>query len=69
MGHIKREELSKAEVLIPSKNDYQELNSIMKPIFNLIVLNRIEVRNLANLRDEILPKLMSGEIDVTDIQL
>lgn len=69
MGHIKREELAKAEVLIPCEEDYTSLNSIMQPIFELIISNRIESRKLAALRDELLPKLMSGEVDVSGVQL
>lgn len=69
MGHIKREELAKAEVLIPSDIDYQNIRSIMAPIFDLIISNRIEAHKLAALRDELLPKLMSGELDVSNIQL
>lgn len=69
MGHIKREELAKAEVLIPCEEDYTSLTSIMQPIFELIISNRIEGRKLAVLRDELLPKLMSGEIDVSTVQL
>ena len=69
MGHIKREELAKAEVLIPCEEDYTSFNSIMQPIFELIISNRIESRKLAALRDELLPKLMSGEIDASAIQL
>ena len=67
MGHIKRGELAKAEVLIPSDEDYKAINSLMNPIFNLIVAKRIEARKLAELRDELLPKLMSGEIDVSEV--
>ena len=69
MGHIKREELAKAEVLIPCEEDYTSLTSIMQPIFELIISNRIEGCKLAVLRDELLPKLMSGEIDVSAVQL
>ena len=69
MGHIKREELAKAEVLIPCEKDYTSLSSIMQPVFELIISNRIESRKLAALRDELLPKLMSGEIDVSAVQL
>lgn len=69
MGHIKREELAKAEVLIPCEEDYTSFNSIMQPIFELIISNRIESRKLAALRDELLPKLMSGEIDISAVQL
>lgn len=69
MGHIKRGELAKAEVLIPSDEDYKAINSLMNPLFNLIIANRIEARKLADLRDELLPKLMSGEIDVSEVSL
>lgn len=65
MGHIKREELAKAEVLIPSKEDYGNISALMTPIFKLIIINRLEARKLAQLRDELLPKLLSGEIDVS----
>ena len=69
MGHIKRGELAKAEVLIPSDEDYKEISSLMNPIFNIIVANRIEARKLAELRDGLLRKLMSGEIDISEVSL
>lgn len=69
MGHIKREELEKAEVIIPSKCDYKRISTLIKPLFDLIVSNRIENRKLTALRNTLLPKIMSGEIDVSDIQL
>ena len=69
MGHIKRGELEKAEVLIPSEKDYKKISSLMNPLFNLIIANRIEARKLAELRDELLPKLMSGEIDVSEVSV
>lgn len=64
MGHIKREELSKAEVIIPSSQDYQEIGATLQPMIDLIIANRIENRKLAALRDILLPKLMTGEIDI-----
>ena len=67
MGHIKREELSKAEVIIPSKQDYREMGATLQPMIDLIISNRIENRKLAALRDALLPKLMAGEIDVENI--
>lgn len=69
MGHIKREELEKAEVIIPSKCDYKRISTLIKPLFDLIISNRIEDRKLTALRNTLLPKIMSGEIDVRDIQL
>lgn len=64
MGHIKREELDKAEVIIPDDTTYQNLTSVIKPFIDEIINNRIENQKLANFRDTLLSKLMNGEIDV-----
>lgn len=69
MGHIKREELSKAEVIIPSREDYIEIGAVLQPMIDLIIANRVENRKLASLRNELLPKLMSGEIDASEVTL
>lgn len=69
MGHIKRDELSKAEVLIPNEADYKRIETLLQPIFDLIIANRIENKKLAETRDALLPKLMSGELDVSNIEL
>ena len=69
MGHIKRDELSKAEVLIPNKDDYQRIGNLLQPIYDLIISNRIENKKLAQTRDMLLLKLMSGEIDVSNIEI
>lgn len=67
MGHIKREELSKSKVLLPSKQDYDRIGGQLQPMYDLIVANRIESRRLAELRDSLLPKLMSGKMDVSEL--
>lgn len=64
MGHIKREELDKAEVIIPDDKTYQNLTSVIKPFIDEIINNRIENRKLSQIRDGLLPKLMNGEIEV-----
>ena len=69
MGHIKRDELAKAEVLIPNEADYNRIGTLLQPIFDLIIANRIENKKLAETRDALLPKLMSGELDVSDIEI
>lgn len=69
MGHIKREELAKAEVLIPSQSDYDRIGGILAPLYDLVIANRIENRKLASLRDELLPQLMSGQLDVSEVSL
>ena len=67
MGHIKREELAKAEIVIPDAASMERIGGILQPMYDLIISNRIENRKLAALRDTILPQLMSGELDVSDI--
>ena len=67
MGHIKRDELSKAEVLIPNEADYKRIGALLQPIYDLIIANRIENKKLAETRDMLLPKLMSGEIDISEV--
>ena len=62
MGHIKRGELDKALTLIPDENDMVKINAIMEQIINQIIINEKESRRLAELRDTLLPRLMSGEI-------
>lgn len=69
MGHIKRKELDAAKVLIPSHNDYDRINAILSPMYNLVIANRIENRKLAFLRNELLPQLMSGNIDVSKVNI
>ena len=67
MGHIKRDELSKAEVLIPNEADYKRIGYLLQPIYDLIIANRIENKKLAETRNTLLPKLMSGEIDISEV--
>ena len=69
MGHIKRDELSKADVLIPNEADYKRIETLLQPIYDLIIANRIENKKLVETRDFLLPRLISGELDVSDIDL
>lgn len=69
MGHIKREELDKAEVIIPNTEVYSKLTMTLSPIIDKIINTRIENRKLACLRDSLLPELISGNISVEDVKL
>lgn len=66
MGHIKREALENAEVIIPDDDNYRQLGSLLAPLYEQIINNRIESRKLSLLRDTLLPKLMTGEISVAE---
>lgn len=66
MGHIKRGELDKAMVVVPDEDNMQRIDVLMSPIFNQMISIEQESRRLAELRDTLLPKLMSGEINVNE---
>lgn len=67
MGHIKRSELEKSEVLIPSNKKLIEIDKIVSPLLAKIIALQTECRNLTALRDTLLPKLMSGEVEINKI--
>jgi len=69
MGHIKREDLAKAEVIIPDTASMERIGDVLEPIYDLIINQHIENRKLSMLRDSLLPKLMSGELGVSAIEL
>lgn len=56
-------------VVLPSEEELAGFNTIASPLLEQIYSNRAENKRLSILRDTLLPKLMSGEIDVSAIQL
>lgn len=64
MGHIQRHHLSEAMVLVPQKNKLDEMDKIVSPTFQKIKSNQIQINNLIQLRETLLPKLIGGEIKV-----
>lgn len=57
------------ELILPSEDELAEFQSLVSPMYAQIRINAIENDKLKRLRDCLLPKLMSGELDVSDIQL
>ncbi len=56
-------------VVIPSMAELQSFDSIVQPIFSQIRNLRSEYDRLANIRDTLLPRLMSDELDVSDVAI
>lgn len=56
------------ELILPSEDELAEFQSLVSPIYAQIRINAIENDKLKRLRDSLLPKLMSGEIDVSAVQ-
>ena len=61
--------LNAMEVTIPSASALEEFESLVAPMYRAMQENDIQSSKLSELRDALLPKLMSGEIDVSGIQL
>lgn len=66
---ISQANLKKVHVTIPNIKDLDAFNNIIQPIFAMIRKNRNENEKLALLRDTLLPKLMNGEIDVSEVKI
>lgn len=62
--NLKTDILREFEVVISSKDYYDGFDVLVKPIFNKIYNNALQIQTLTKTRDELLPKLMSGEIRV-----
>lgn len=60
--------LNAMEVVIPSASELDRFETLVSPMYRAMKENSDQSAKLAELRDAILPKLMSGEIDVSDIQ-
>ena len=57
------------KLILPSENELAEFQSLVSPMYDQMRINAIENDKLKRLRDSLLPKLMSGEIDVSAVQL
>ena len=57
------------DIVVPDEKTIHAFCSIVSPMYDLIENNTKENQKLAETRDKLLPKLMSGELDVSDIRL
>ena len=64
MGHIKRSHLQEAQVVVPTPDILREADKSIGSLYKLYEQLMIEKRNLATLRNYILPQLLSGQIRV-----
>ena len=64
-----KQQIMTYNIHIPSDKELDDFNGLAKPLLAQIESNRLENIRLSALRDGLLPKLMSGEIDVSDIQI
>lgn len=67
--NLNKTQFGKIQVMIPSKRALHDFDSLCSPLFDTILLNQKENIKLSELRDTLLPKLMSGELDVSSLDL
>lgn len=67
--HIYPQHIANLTTIGIEDTDIQIFNEQVTPIFEKIGANLVENSKLSQLRDTLLPKLMSGEVDVSDIDL
>ena len=61
--------IKQMRILMPKNEVIFEFSKLMKPVFENIKKNQQEITHLTNLRNTLLPKLMSGEIDVNEVEI
>lgn len=66
MGHIKRGHLEEAMVAIPDNDSMEKAHELFEPILSKMISLRLENSRLSLLRDTLLPRLMSGELEVPE---
>lgn len=67
--NISASDIMSIPCVIPSQDAINDFNGTAHPLFDLIISNQRENQQLSEVRDTLLPKLMSGELDVSDIDL
>lgn len=69
MGHIKRSHLDEALCCVPSLDIFTKAEETISSLLEKLILNRLEIISLEKIRDTLLPKLLSGELDVLELEL
>lgn len=67
--NLNKTQFGKIQIMIPSKRVLQNFDSLCNPLFDRILSNQKENIKLSELHDTLLPKLMSGELDVSNIEI
>ncbi len=68
-GSVNRDALNSTPISIPEISKIKEFETLVSPIDDLIRTNYEETRRLQTLRGALLPRLMSGEIDVSCLNI
>lgn len=64
--HLGKNDIDRFKIILPKLNILKEFNRISIPIFDTIIKNKKESQRLVQLRESLLPKLISGEVNISD---
>ena len=67
--NISSDEIEKMRVVVPSNQLVDSFSKLCHPFLNKILIGEVENLSLSSLRDTLLPKLLAGEIDLSNIKL
>ena len=67
--NLSSSEIKASSVWIATDEVNKEFNALAVPLLSMIMANDIENQRLADLRDTLLPQLMSGELDVSNLEV
>ena len=67
--NLNKSQFGKIQVIIPALSVMIKFDKIVSPMFEKMLQNQMENLKLTSLRDALLPRLMSGELDVSDIEI
>lgn len=67
--NLSSSEIKASQTVLPSEEVNNSFSEITLPMFEIIINNHLENQRLAQLRDTLLPRLMSGELDVSNIEI
>lgn len=67
--HLYQKDFMQFEFPMPSQEEMKTFGELTDPMFALITKNLHENKRLSSIRDTILPRLMSGEIDISDVYI
>lgn len=69
VAHLSARDINSTKLMIPSEDILSKIYGILEPIHILELSLKIKNQNLRKTRDLLLPKLISGEIDVSDLDI
>ncbi|UFS56843.1 restriction endonuclease subunit S [Comamonadaceae bacterium M7527] len=66
--HLGKNDIDRFKITMPPSEVLKRFSTIANPIYDRFVKNKQQIQTLANLRDTLLPKLISGEMRVSDAE-